>query len=718
MSQKSEAPAEFGHNVGARLTNPPGRESVTPIMAGGPPCVKTSYEIAREYTAAGLSVIPIRADGSKALALKTGERKTYETRLANDEELAAWFGDGRRGPAVLCGAVSGNAEVIDFDLPGALAEFERIAADNGAAELLARLVFVQSPRDPACGHLWYRCPDGVSGSLKLAFYPNPNPNPEPGEAPWLCSIETRGQGGYAIVPGGPLTMHATGRPWVLVRGDLCNLPVISGAERAMLLQFARMCDERPPEEEPEELTTPHAAAAKKNGNLSPLDDYNARADLGGLAEKHGWKRTGPDRFRRPGKTHGHSASIHNGRFWCWTSNAAPLEQNKSYTPAALYATLEHGGDFKAARAALAALGYGATSAPAAPPRSATAPPPGAPAGTATGGPEQEPANPAPPRFVTFRDVAALIGSVEWAWRRWIPCGSITLLVAAPGVGKSALALELARRVTTGEPWPDGTGLEDGGAEAGTVLWCESEGNSAENLRRINDWGIDQGKIIMPLDGQTSVRLDDPEHLQTIREIGLLDEVSMLVFDSFSAGFSGEENTNAALAPMQRLSEIVTELRKPLILIHHLRKKGAGDATAKITLDDIRGHSSIPQLPRSILALTRPDPEQEDARRLEVIKHNLCTKPEPLGFTFGEGGRITFTDSVPSIPRPQTKLQEATDFLRDRLRSGPLSEAAIRAEAEGRGIRIRTLHRAKADLGIVSVKDGTGAWTWGLRFRAF
>ena len=289
-------------------------------------------------------------------------------------------------------------------------------------------------------------------------------------------------------------------------------------------------------------------------------------------------------------------------------------------------------------------------------------------------------------------------------------------VRRPGHGRE--------RGTVGPPEGDATGAggfagdEDGGAEAGTVLWCESEGNSAENLRRINDWGIDQGKIIMPLDGQTSVRLDDPEHLQTIREIGLLDEVSMLVFDSFSAGFSGEENTNAALAPMQRLSEIVTELRKPLILIHHLRKKGAGDATAKITLDDIRGHSSIPQLPRSILALTRPDPEQEDARRLEVIKHNLCTKPEPLGFTFGEGGRITFTDSVPSIPRPQTKLQEATDFLRDRLRSGPLSEAAIRAEAEGRGIRIRTLHRAKADLGIVSVKDGTGAWTWGLRFRAF
>ena len=715
MSQKSEAPAEFGHNAGARLTNPPGRESVTPIMAGGPPCVKTSYEIAREYTAAGLSVIPIRADGSKALALKTGERKTYETRLANDEELAAWFGDGRRrGPAVLCGAVSGNAEVIDFDLPGALAEFERIAADNGAAELLARLVFVQSPRDPACGHLWYRCPDGVSGSLKLAFYPNPNPNPEPGEAPWLCSIETRGQGGYAIVPGGPLTMHATGRPWVLVRGDLCNLPVISGAERAMLLQFARMCDERPPEEEPEQLTTPHAAAAKKNGNLSPLDDYNARADLGGLAEKHGWKRTGPDRFRRPGKTHGHSASIHNGRFWCWTSNAAPLEQNKSYTPAALYATLEHGGDFKAARAALAALGYGATSAPAAPPRSATAPPPAAPAVT-----EQEPANPAPLR--SLADIAEIQDGVQWAWPGFIPCGFVTAIVAAPGVGKSLLALELARRVFAGECWPDGTELEGGGAEVGKVLLCESEGRLALTRKRARDWGFDLRGLVLPQfeNPLESVRLTNPEHKRLIREAALRDEVSLLVFDSFSAGFGGDENTNAALAPMQWLSELATETGKPLLLIHHLRKKGRGDAAARVTLDDVRGHSSITQTPVVFIALSKPDPEQKDARRLEVIKNNLAVEPEPLGFTIGTtDGRITFTDSVPEIPRPQTKLQDAIDFLLELLARGAMPEAAIREQAERQGINARTLRRAKGTLGLASIKDGSGGWKWGLRSRAF
>lgn len=608
-------------------------------------------------------------------------------------------------------------------MPGALAEFERIAADNGAADLLARLVFVQSPRDPACGHLWYRCPDGVSGNLKLAFYPNAGEGRPSVTASidavtqpdWLCKIETRGQGGYAIVPGGPLTMHKTRRPYQLVRGDLCALPVISGAERAMLLQFARMCDERPPEEEPEEPAPRAAAAAKRNGNLSPLDDYNARADLAALLEKHGWKRTGPDRFRRPGKTHGHSASIHNGRFYCWSSNAYPLTAEESYSPAGVYATLEHGGDFKAARAALAAQGYGATSAPAAPPRSATAPPPGA--GT-TEPPEQEPAN--PPPFRSLADIAEIQDGVQWAWPGFIPCGFVTAIVAAPGVGKSLLALELARRVAAGECWPDGTELEGGGAREGKVLLCESEGRLALTLQRAKAWGVTLSNLVLPLfeNPLESVRLTDPEHKRLIRQEALRDEVSLIVFDSFSAGFAGDENTNAALAPMQWLSELATETGKPLLLIHHLRKKGRGDAAARVTLDDVRGHSSITQTPVVFIALSKPDPEQKDARRLEVIKNNLAVEPEPLGIVIGEGGRITFTETAPEIPRTQTKEQEAIDFLLELLASGALPEAAISEQADRAGINGRTLRRAKKRLGLVSIKDGSGGWKWGLRSRAF
>ena len=45
-------------------------------------------------------------------------------------------------------------------------------------------------------------------------------------------------------------------------------------------------------------------------------------------------------------------------FHCFSSNATPFEQNKAYSPSAIYALLEHGGDFKKASKALSAQGYG------------------------------------------------------------------------------------------------------------------------------------------------------------------------------------------------------------------------------------------------------------------------------------------------------------------------------------------------------------------------
>jgi hypothetical protein len=70
-------------------------------------------DMAIRYLHAGLSVIPIRSDGSKRPALdKWG---TYQQRLPTEDELRDWFGDGRWGVGIVGGKVSGHLEHIDFD---------------------------------------------------------------------------------------------------------------------------------------------------------------------------------------------------------------------------------------------------------------------------------------------------------------------------------------------------------------------------------------------------------------------------------------------------------------------------------------------------------------------------------------------------------------------------------------------------------------------------
>ncbi|MFN2225971.1 MAG: AAA family ATPase, partial [Anaerolineae bacterium] len=50
------------------------------------------------------------------------------------------------------------------------------------------------------------------------------------------------------------------------------------------------------------------------------------------------------------------------------------------------------------------------------------------------------------QFQPLDALAADLPPVEWVWPGWLPRGMLSLLGAAPGAGKSLVALDLARRV--------------------------------------------------------------------------------------------------------------------------------------------------------------------------------------------------------------------------------------------------------------------------------
>ncbi|MGC4045220.1 MAG: phage/plasmid primase, P4 family [Armatimonas sp.] len=102
----------------------------------------------------------------------------------------------------------------------------------------------------------------------------------------------------------------------------------------------------------------------------PGEDYNGRvvqAEVLQLLQRYGWReaggRDGVILLTRPGKTEGVGGVLGYSQaeptvFYCYSSNAMPLEAATHYTPFALRATLEHGGRFDEAAKALAAEGYG------------------------------------------------------------------------------------------------------------------------------------------------------------------------------------------------------------------------------------------------------------------------------------------------------------------------------------------------------------------------
>ena len=365
------------------------------------------YELSTRYLNAGLSIIPLAVDGSKspdwrALPQIFVDRDELPKRAwspfqkapPTNADLKKWWGNGtERGIGIVGGKVSGGLVIIDFDCKcgqqSIFNEFKTLCYQSGLRDQLHSCALV---RTPAGGyHLYLRTSGDNCPTLKSAFRLTPIPDElptgasiegnlykhAPGEkgcpiveklgrryAKW-GAIETKAEGGYVVAPGSPAKCHASGREYVLVHGDLCDIPTLDAEVVDQLYQIAASLDESPEINKPT-YTKQNVSPAPTNISTKPGEDYDDRCGDEWLSylEQAGWTRVGGGTrqlWRRPGKTDGHSATTNYGgyrMFWSFTSDCHPFEQNKGYSPFQVYAILQHGGDFSAAAKALGERGFG------------------------------------------------------------------------------------------------------------------------------------------------------------------------------------------------------------------------------------------------------------------------------------------------------------------------------------------------------------------------
>jgi hypothetical protein len=301
-------------------------------------------------------------------ALRRGDEKRvalprwslFQRRLPTAAEWESWMTASPEAICIVCGAISGNLEMIDFDCAGEAYEAWRAMVEEIEPGLVDRL-FVEST--PSGGrHVVYRCEAPVCGNTKLAqrrvdaggdapvVIGGKTLTPRRGaDGKWsvvVTLIETRGEGGMFLCAPSP--------DYEAVAGTLASPPLVTAEEREVLLGCAwRMNDAEP--------AVAGALQHASDPHVRPGDDYNARGDAREILRRHGWelvKGGDNEHWRRPGKQSGTSATLKGGVFYVFSSNAPPFEPNQAYAPFAVYAMLEHGGDFAAAASALRAEGFG------------------------------------------------------------------------------------------------------------------------------------------------------------------------------------------------------------------------------------------------------------------------------------------------------------------------------------------------------------------------
>lgn len=333
-------------------------------------------EAVTSWVDAGFSLIPIRNDGTKRPIF---EWKRFMSQRMNAAQVQ-WYLDGNPGAGIgiVCGAVSGNLEMLELEGraadPGSLLKIISCLDAAGARQtwdIINLGLVVQSPSGGV--HFFYRISDHeVPGNEKVARRP---PTDEELAAKPKDKVkvlaETRGEGGFVVAAPSGGTVHPSGKSWEIVVGSPAEVPTITWAEReALHLAIYAALDEMPEQQSVHEV--PDRPRTEYTGDQSrPGDDFNERADwrdsllLGGAGWTIHHVRGGTTYWVKPGSDprDGHHATTGKDgvgakdRLYVF-STATEFPTEEPLSKFAVYAQLHHGGDFKAATKALAAQHYG------------------------------------------------------------------------------------------------------------------------------------------------------------------------------------------------------------------------------------------------------------------------------------------------------------------------------------------------------------------------
>jgi hypothetical protein len=352
-----------------------------------------------------------------------------------------------------------------------------------------------------------------------------------------------------------------------------------------------------------------------------------------------------------------------------------------------------------------------------------------------------------PVLVTLAGVQ--LKPVEYLWPQRVPRGKLIGLMGDPGLGKSLLALDIAARLSTGAPWPDG-----GVALQGDVIILSAEDDSADTiLPRALVMGADLTKlhVLQAIRDTTGERcVDLSRDMARLEQIVIEKSARLVVIDPIDAylGSQVDSHNNASvrsvLAPLAALG---MRTGVTVLVVMHLNK-----AEDRRAIYRALGSIGYIAAARSTLAVG-VDPDDRTRRLVVSLKPNLNAEASPLAYRVigacpiccaldvgpkcqtcqlwsvgylewsGEPVKpITANELLGAAPAPEGGAgprQEARDFLLRELAGGHEVESRVLIEmAADNGISRRTLFRAKSELGIHARLDGQPGtpgqrWHWSL-----
>jgi putative DNA primase/helicase len=329
--------------------------------------------------------------------------------------------------------------------------------------------------------------------------------------------------------------------------------------------------------------------------------------------------------------------------------------------------------------------------------------------------------------------------VQWLWPDRIPLGKLTLLVGPPGIGKGLLALDLAARVTRGDPWPASTapgsagGLADHQAPSGSVVLLHADDDQADVVsHRLTAAGADLDKCVTlqhpPADtapgsaGGFTPEQSLQDKLSVLKSaLCTAADPRLIVIDPISAFVpTTAGRDNQSLSVLRSLLDLAKSHRLAIVAVAH-SSSGPSIALGRPAIT-----SSLLRAATTILGVI-PDPKNHERRLLLPIKSNLAPRQPSLAFSItldeaksaprlqweSEPLPATFNPLAPRLPPAERKYQDDENYftvrLREELADGPKSRFKLQLFLPGSD---QQQYRAAERLGVIKAKGGfEDGWVW-------
>lgn len=293
------------------------------------------------YDKRGWCLTPCRVKG------KEPYRVGWQNERLDLEQITDIIADNpAQNIGMLLGRASDNLVCIDLDNPVAV---------ELADQFLPLTTLIAGRGKNPMTHWFYRVPGGIK-AMKFKLPADPSDKTKK-----LTVVEILSDGNQVIV--GP-SVHPDDDVYDVLDDEPATVDAAELQEAAQSL-FHAVLDRLGliAEETPKTNSNNTAQRTGASNGLAPGKDFDERGDVRELLRSHGWTLIGnsgnDERWRRPGKEHGISATLKDGRlFYCFTSSAAGLEGGKGYGPFGLFAALECSGNFHQAHEKLKTLGFG------------------------------------------------------------------------------------------------------------------------------------------------------------------------------------------------------------------------------------------------------------------------------------------------------------------------------------------------------------------------